>query len=305
MIPKSPITGKDNVVLEKEIPSSFLINEYKREFGMNVEKFFKNIKTVCLYRCFDTGYRFFTPFTVAGDDAFYQELQKFPWYYMDEKWEHGIASQFIKKEDKVLEIGCARGGFLKKISKAGAKAEGLEMNSDTLLYCKKTGLAVYPDSIETFSRKKGLYYDIVCSFQVLEHIPEVKNFLEASLAVLKPGGLMIISIPNNDCLIFTDDSILLNMPPHHVGRWNINSLITLQNHFEMEIEAIYIEPFQEYHLGYALKIANRSVEERLNKKIGLFAFLFKKISKLITYTGISAVSKHLIGHSILVVFKKK
>ena len=88
MIPKSPITGKDNVLLEKEIPSSFLINEYKKEFGMNVEKFFKNIKTVCLYRCLDTGYRFFTPFTVAGDDTFYQELQKFPWYYMDEKWEH-------------------------------------------------------------------------------------------------------------------------------------------------------------------------------------------------------------------------
>ncbi len=305
MIPKSPITGKDNVLLEKEIPSSFLIDGYKREFGINVEKFFKNIKTVCLYRCLDTGYRFFAPFAIAGDDSFYQELQKFPWYYMDEKWEHGIASQFIKKNDKVLEIGCARGDFLKKVSGNGSTAEGLEMNSDALLECKKRGLAVYSDSIETFSHKKELYYDVVCSFQVLEHVPDVKSFLEASLAVLKQGGLMIVSVPNNDCLIFTDDSTILNMPPHHMGRWNINSLISLQNHFGIEVERIYFEPLQEYHLGYALKIANRSIKERLNKKAGLFEFLFRRISKLISYAGISAISKHLIGHSVLIVFKKK
>jgi 2-polyprenyl-3-methyl-5-hydroxy-6-metoxy-1,4-benzoquinol methylase len=301
---KSPITGKDNAVLIKEIPSSFFVDGYKKEFGIDVSKFFKNIPKVGRYQCKDTDYQFFAPFSVAGDDDFYQKLQKFPWYYMDEKWEHGISSRFVKKDDKVLEIGCARGGYLKKLAKEGAIAEGLEMNSDALAEAKKSGLAVFPDSIETFSQKKKLYYDVVASFQVLEHVPEVKSFLDASLTVLKPGGLMVISVPNNDCLIFKDDTVFLNDPPHHMGRWNTNSLIALQNHFGMTIVAIHIEPLQNYHLGYALKIANKTVKEKTEKKIGFASNFIEKWLKLTTYAAISPLAAHMVGHSVLIIFKK-
>jgi len=302
---KSPVTGKENITLEKEIPSSEFIDAYEKEFGIDIKRFFKDLPRVGLYRCEDTGYRFFEPFRVAGDDAFYQELQKYPWYYMDEKWEHKIALKYAKKEDKVLEIGCARGGFLKQLKGKSISADGLEMNTDALKESEKAGLSVFPDSIETFSKKKSLYYDMVASFQVLEHVPKVKSFLDASLNCLKPGGKMVISVPNNDCLVLKDNTGgPLNGPPHHMGQWTMNSLIALQNHFPITIEAIHIEPLQKYHLAYALRPANKRVAEKLRNKIGPFAPLFEKITKLITYTGVSSLTNDIVGHSILVVFKK-
>lgn len=301
---KSPITGLDNITLEREIPSSFIIEQYKKELGVDVSKFFSGIERISIYKCLDTGYRFYYPFAVSGDDAFYQKLEKFPWYYMDWKWEHDIAENFIKKNDKVLEIGCAKGSFLKKIRESGGVVEGLEMNSDAMAKCVRDGLSVYPETIEKFSLNKKNTYDIVCSFQVLEHISDVKAFIESSLSVLKPRGLMIVSVPNNDCFMLKSNDQTLNMPPHHMGLWNMNSLIKLQNHFKMKIEAIHLEPLQSYHVGFTDKMVEQKLNDKLREKLGLFGALIKNMAKRFANLGVSAVSEYIIGHTILVVFRK-
>lgn len=64
----------------------------------------------------------------------------------------------------------------------------------------------------------------------MEHVADIKSFIKYSLSVLKPGGKMVVNIPNNDCLMFGGKNIILNIPPHHMGMWNINSLIKLQNY---------------------------------------------------------------------------
>lgn len=301
---KSPITGSFNTVLEKELLSSFFISEYKKQLKVGVGRFFIDIKNVGLYKCLDTGYRFFYPFSISGDDAFYQELEKFPWYYIDWKWEHGIAYDLIQEKEKVLEIGCARGSFLKKLSDKKSLTEGLEMNSGALQHCISMGLSVHSDLIENFSPKRPLFYDTVCSFQVLEHITSVKQFIESSLAVLKPGGRMIISVPNNDSLLFKTEEICLNMPPHHMGRWNINSLLQLQNYFNMKIDAIFLEPLQKYHIGFAEKMSDKRVEEKLRKKLGVLAPTAEPFAVRLAHLGVSSVAEHIIGHSVLAVFKK-
>jgi len=300
----SPITQKENVILEKEISSSYVIERYKKELDIDVSRFFKNLNSISIYKCLDTGYRFYYPFNIAGDDSFYQNVEKFPWYYMDWKWEHSVAEKLIKKSDQVLEIGCARGSFLEKIKENRSVAEGLEMNSDALKECLKKGLNVSSDPIEKFSLHKNSVYDVVCSFQVVEHIADIKAFIDSSLTVLKPGGRMIIAVPNNDCLMFEGENIILNMPPHHMGMWNTNSLIQLQNYFNMKIDSVHLEPLQEYHVGFAHKLAAEKINKKLEQKLGFLTPLFKKLANRLAFLGISGVSEHIIGHSILVVFKK-
>lgn len=304
MIIKSPVTGSDNVILEKEIDSSIIIARYKKELNIDVSDFFNSIKKVSIYKCLDTGYRFYYPFNISGDNIFYQKLEKFPWYYMDWKWEHEITEGFVKKNDQVLEIGCASGSFLKKIKERGATVQGLEMNSAALKRGVSDGLTIYPQSIEDFSKDKKPLYDIVCSFEVMEHVADIKSFIESSLSVLKPGGKMVVSVPNNDCLMFGGKNIILNIPPHHMGMWNINSLIKLQNYFDIKIESIHIEPLQKYHIGFANKVAEKTVISKLQQKLGPFSFLLKNIAKRFAFLGVSGVAEHIIGHTILIVFKK-
>ena len=145
----------------------------------------------------------------------------------------------------------------------------------------------------------------------MEHVADIKSFMESSLAVLKLGGKIIVSVPNNDCLMFEGEDTILNMPPHHMGMWNINSLLKLQDYFNMRLEAIYLEPLAEYHLGYTNKIAEKAIEDKLKQKLGPVKFIanganffFKKIARCLAFWGISSVSKYIIGHSILVVFRK-
>ncbi len=99
MPPKSPITGSNNVVLDKKIPTSLIINSYKKGLNVDVKRFFHSVDEINVYKCLDTDYRFYHPFDITGDDSFYQELERFPWYYMDSKWEHEVASDFINKND--------------------------------------------------------------------------------------------------------------------------------------------------------------------------------------------------------------
>ncbi|HVY72533.1 MAG TPA: class I SAM-dependent methyltransferase [Candidatus Paceibacterota bacterium] len=302
---QSPITGSDNTTLEREIPSREIIDAYQKELGMDVSHFFAGIEAVSVYTCRDTGYRFYHPLTLAGDDAFYQEVEKFPWYYMDWKWEHGVADGLIQKDESVLEIGCARGSFLKKLRERGVHVEGLEMNTKALEECRAAGLTVHPDSIEGFSASKKGMYDVVCSFQVLEHVPHVREYLEASLAVLKPGGRMIVSVPNNDSLVLSSGGPdTLNAPPHHMGLWDPNSLIALQRYFNMTIEGLYLEPLQEYHAGFASKIASAAIGTKVADKLPLPHGLVAKLAGRFGYTAASALAPHIVGHSMIAVFTK-
>jgi 2-polyprenyl-3-methyl-5-hydroxy-6-metoxy-1,4-benzoquinol methylase len=301
---KSPVTGSSNVIKERDIHCSFIIEKYQAELSMDVSRFFKGLTSISIYLCKDTGYRFYHPFTIDGDDAFYQQLEKFPWYYMDWKWEHGITENLIKKDDKVLELGCAHGTFLKKIKSKGASVEGLELNSAAVKDCKDNGLAVHPETIEKFSTHTGATYDMVCSFQVLEHIRDIKAFIDASLKVLKPGGRMVVCIPNNDSLILKNEDRTLNMPPHHMGLWTMNSLVQLQNHFPMRLDGIYLEPLQSYHYGFAHKLALPGVMTKIRQKMRFLSPLMTNLARRFAFLGINNISDHIIGHSILVVYRK-
>jgi len=303
---ESPTTLSKNISLEKTIDIKNVIEEYKliKPFGVDVERFFSNVEKVSLYKCNDTGYRFYYPFSLAGDDLFYQQLEKNPWYYMEWKWEHNITERYLKTGDKVLEIGCAHGAFLEKIKQKVSLVEGLEMNTKALQDCASKQITAYNDTIENFSSKKSEFYNIVCSFQVLEHIANVKSFIESSLSVLKPGGLLIISVPNNDCFFLKDKDFITNMPPHHMGLWNLNSLISLQKYFKLRIEDVHLEPLQKYHVGFAEKIAEGKLKIKLNKSFGFLAPIIYKLVKRISRFSVNSLSNYITGHTILVVFKK-
>jgi len=300
----SPLNGSSNIILEKEIPSAYLVDLYKKQLDIDVGKYFNGIKTLKLYKCLETGYRFYYPFNTDGDSAFYESLQKHSWYYMDWKWEHDITSKYIRSADSVLEVGCARGGFLAGIESLCAKSVGLELNVSAAETAVEKGLEVFRQTIKEHALLHPERYDMVCSFQVAEHISSISEYLQASLDTLKTGGLLVLSVPNNDSLIFlTNPDISLNMPPHHMGLWDVNSLIKLQEIFRMRLEVIKFEPLQEYHLGYALNVSDRVIKG-LADKYGFMSPLIMKAIRRFSVPSVKSLLNYLSGHTLLAVFRK-
>jgi len=276
----SPITKNSDVTKLKSFNVEWIIKQWKRMYSQDVKYLFNGIKTIELFICNQTGYNFFYP-EIMGDSKLYENLQKNDWYYMPWKWEHEETTQFLKDNISVLEIGCAEGDFLEKIiSKFKIKATGIETNHDTIKKVESKGIKVFEETIQNHSLANKEMYDVICSFQVLEHIADVGSFIESCLLCLKPKGLLIFSVPNNQSFISETDQIL-NMPPHHAGLWDEHSLRSIASIFNLEIDRIMIEPMQAYHIDffkftvYANVLGKRIFNNRVLRKI-LSVFLMNQ-----------------------------
>lgn len=303
----SPITCSPNVIIERTIDCQTIINKYDqiKPIGIDVRRFFHGLKEIQIYKCLDSGYRFYYPFNIMGDSLLYEQLEHLPKYYNDWRWEHSIASNYIENGSRVLEIGCGNGNFLKKLREKGCIPEGLEINSSVIKNNTENKISIYPYSIDELAIKKPSYYDIVCSFQVLEHVCDVQNFIKSSIDTLKSGGLMIIGVPNNDSPLYEFDfDMTLNLPPHHMGLWNTNSLISLQKYFDIRIEKIHIEPFRESDLNIVIQMVTKIYKNKTLKKFGWFHKIINLVVGKPINFGTLSIAKYLAGHSIVAVFRK-
>src|SRR5882757_6115744 len=128
---KSPVTGSFNTSLIRDIPVADIVALYQKDHQLDVRPYFGGLSVIQLVECKDTGYRFYYPFNIYGDDRFYQHLQKSPLYYLKEKWEYDKAISLIGENKKVLEIGSGAGYLMHKLTAAGKCASlcGLELNT--------------------------------------------------------------------------------------------------------------------------------------------------------------------------------
>lgn len=241
--PLSPITANNNITLTDTFCSNDIIKLYKDQLDIDVSASFSGIQSVFLYQCNQTGYRFYYPEGLNGDGHFYARLQQQmnDAYYLGWKFENQLALNIIKMGDKVLDIGCGNGNFLEKVKEKAKEVTGLELNDEAVKICKQKGLQVVNEVISEHAVNKTDHYDVVCIFQVLEHIYDVRSFLADSLKVLKKGGKLIIGVPNSEPYFQGYDKYsTLNLPPHHMGLWNKRIFENLEQLFNLKMkQAVY------------------------------------------------------------------
>lgn len=246
---KSPITG-NAATLVQSIPSQRVIEEYQRDFKIDVARHFDGIDNVELYQCPDTGYRFYYPYSMTGDEQLYDDLQQFPWYYLDWKWEYGKAPDYISKGSKVLEVGSGEGKYLKYLQvNHECDCTGVELNLQAVKKGNENGVNLKHELVQEHAKTNAGKYDVVYFFQVLEHISDIKSFLEASVACLKPGGKLLICVPNNEPYFFKYiEYSKLNSPPHHMGWWNTESLTKIAPHFGLKLDEVFYDMITPYFI---------------------------------------------------------
>lgn len=293
---KSPLTG-GKAVLIKEIPIDHVIDLYQSSLNFDVRPFLDSEK-LGLYRCEETGYEFFVPNSVIGTPAFYEEIYKdATWAYSDAKWEYQVAGQFVTPGDRILDVGSGAGQFLASIQ--AEERVGLETNKKGR-EATQSGIIVLDEVVENHATSRAGYYDVVTAIQVLEHIYDVRAFLESCRELLKPGGTLVLSVPNNESFVGAQE-LPLNMPPHHMGRWNRQSLSSIAGLLNIEILAVEFEPLQEANIGWY----KSWMEQKYLPQ--------SKIAKSLYYRfGISSGirnwlvenRKTLMGHTILAAYRK-
>ncbi len=99
----------------------------------------------------------------------------------------------------VLDLGCGQGDWLKVLSEAGFKAEGVDTNASLVAAARRAGLRVHQaDLFEYLGTLADQTYAAITAFQLVEHLPWeglLELFAELRRTV-RPGGVVILETPN-------------------------------------------------------------------------------------------------------------
>ena len=99
---------------------------------------------------------------------------------------------------KILDLGCFCGVFLNEASQAGWECYGIEPLIMPAIYARGNyNLNVITDTLRNDSYSPE-FFDVVTTFQVFEHLIFPDEELRKIQRILKPGGLLMIEVPNID-----------------------------------------------------------------------------------------------------------
>jgi SAM-dependent methyltransferase len=125
----------------------------------------------------------------------------------------------LPENPRILEIGAGTGGNLALLGRFGT-VRAVELDDDARRMAReKTGLPVQqgflPDGLP-FDEPE---FDLVCLFDVLEHIERDEAALRTLRGLLRPGGRLLLTVPAHPWLWSRHDEKL-----HHVRRYRAGEL---------------------------------------------------------------------------------
>jgi len=130
---------------------------------------------------------------------------------------------------KILDVGCGGGLVTEPLARLGGAVTGIDGSENTIAiatrHAKASRLSIdyKVASVEELTKKKTRY-DLITALEVVEHVADVDSFLKALAALLKPGGLLIMSTLNRTPKSFVLGIIaaeyILRWAPRGTHEWN-------------------------------------------------------------------------------------
>lgn len=235
-----------------------------------------------LYECPECEIQFWIPFKNPGADFY----QKSDLYYdglriLSEQsfmWNH---EQFFKNPPhknpdgkKLLDVGCGDGLFLSRAQKLGYEVCGFDFNPEQIKYAKRYYKLenIFVGTLDTFLKShSNILFDVISFFEVIEHLDNPKEFIIKALSILRPGGFLIISIPNRH-RYWMNYYEKTDLPPHHLTRWSSRSLSNFLEKFNLKIvnhstEIPLIRLMKLFNFGILIRIKKKAVKTKGGKTV--------------------------------------
>jgi len=158
----------------------------------------------------------------------------------------------INGKENILDAGCGHGRHIWQVSKFNTgRSVAFDLDADSLKHAwimlhemeaKNETVGAWhlvSGSVTSLPFGDGLFDKVICS-EVLEHVPDDSGAVAEFIRVLKPGGILAVSVPSHFaesvCWKISDD--YHNAPGGHIRIYKQSEIMGLLKKYDLDIFAV-------------------------------------------------------------------
>lgn len=223
------------------------LNAEKNDVLISITEKIWNGSSCSFYKCKECTFSFAWPFKAANME-FYSALYDDVIFYPKQKWDYSVTYNSIYqlyeknnfKDVHLLEIGAGNGSFIKSISPKLIPKKNIlctEFSNYGINEILKYGVNCISADLKNIKESNiQNKFDIICMFQVLEHIDAYDDFFNKLNDLSAKDGHLYLTVPNYRYREFYDSKgSNFDIPPIHVSRWNKKTLEKLCNKYQWRL----------------------------------------------------------------------
>lgn len=173
-------------------------------------------------------------------DKLYQVVKK---HTLKKKLE--LINSFKTKNKNILDVGCGTGDFLMICKNNGWTVEGVEPSNNAKIIIDTK--FKNDENSKFYSNLNELHvskYDVITLWHVLEHIPNLPEYISKLNSLLTPNGVLVIAVPNYksyDAKYYKQFWAAYDVPRHlwHFSKKSIQLLFSKE-----EMRVVMVKPMK-------------------------------------------------------------
>jgi SAM-dependent methyltransferase len=159
-----------------------------------------------------------------------------------------LINSFSTTNKSVLDIGSGTGDFLLACKQNGWSIDGVEPNNKAN---KETRSKTVTEISKDISELENKQYDVITMWHVLEHVPNLNEYISILKKILKPDGVLVVAVPNHksyDASYYKEFWAAYDVPRHlwHFSRLSIDKLFQLAN---MKVTKVLPMKFDSFYVS--------------------------------------------------------
>ena len=224
-------------------------------------------QTFSLYKCSDCYFQFTADYPPENEAGRYYESDDYISHTNSERTLFDKTYQLVRKimlrrkvslvrkvtglqQGRILDIGSGTGHFLAGMKNEGWETMGIEINEKTRKYANSK-FDLDTQRPENISELSDSLFDCITLWHVLEHFYEPFRQMEETWRLLKPGGKLIIALPNcmsYDARHYGADWAALDVP-RHLWHFGPSTFRLFAQKTGFSIEKIRMLPFDVFYIS--------------------------------------------------------